>query len=376
MAPTHRPPSAETAAAFREWLRQDPRAARSFRDFERRQDEDEVRWGRRRRAERETSEEPVPPKSRARRVSGQRTSVDRGAQSLLAKIDVWHTADGSSIYVQTGSALFGAGPGRASLMPAPTSCDGTTLRPDWDRAEFVWAAAVLYLDFHAVYRELRSVASKRDRLEALIAEWPTFDQRPVLAELLAQGLNGNALVSALRARTPARRPPVELLPVLSLVGRIGEGAHILAADVASLDLDVGERKELPSDVRRVRDLPERLRRRILQRRDRQIHVRRIPALPQERGQRSDSRRGTALADISFAGHSVSRHLSHCEAPPRRVVDVVADDLIAILYKLGPKRTAAAAVGGLLDRSASTIGTIVRQAQRLGLVSSENTRQAE
>jgi len=374
--PGSRSRAESAAAAFREWLRQDPRAARSFRELAQRQEKDEARWDARRRADRDQSEEAPLPKTKARASSAQLTSVGRGAQSLLAKVDVWYFDDGRPIYVQTSSRLFGAGPGRASLMAAPTKRGGATLRPDWSRAEFVWVAAVLYLDFHAVYRELRLVAPTRGDIDALIVSWPTFDQRPLIAELLARRVDGATFIEELRRRTQPRTPPARLLPVLALVSRIGRGAHILAADLSTLDLDELERRTIPAGVRRVRDLPDRIRRRLLERRDRQIHVRRIPALPQERGARSDERSGIALADIEFAGHSLSRNFSHTEDPPRRVVDVACDAQLTILYRQGPKRAALSAVGMMLGRSPSTVWTLVRQAKRLELVGRENTRQAE
>lgn len=367
--------SESTAAAFREWQQEDPRGAHNFQATERRQDESDARWNARRRAYFDRSSAPPDPKTRPRASTRQLTSFERGAESLLSPIDFWYGKDGDLLQVATESRLLGSGPGCAALMPAPTTPDGTSLRPDWNRAEFIWAAAVLYLDFHAAYREVRRIAPQRATLQAMIELWPTFDQRPLLQELRTRGLNGADLVKELNARTPPRRPPTQLLPALSLVSQIGKGAHILAADVSTLDLGDIDQNPIPSGVR-VADLPDRLRNEILKRRDRRIHVRRIPALPQERGACSDQRSGTALADIMFAGHSISRHLSKMKDPPRRVVDVASDALLSVLYAQGAKLAAMSAVGRMLDRSATTVRGYVADAKRLNLVTWENTRQAE
>jgi hypothetical protein len=165
--------------------------------------------------------------------------------------------------------------------------------------------------------------------------------------------------------------------MLALVTYIGNGAHLLAASVASLDLDEREREELHVDQHcRVRDLPDAVRRRLLRRREKQIHVRRIPAMPQERGARADDFIGNALADILVAGHSLSRRFSHVAGAPHRVIDIASSVQLATLYRQGPRKAALDATALMLGRSVTAIRALITQAKVHGLVVPENTRQAE
>jgi hypothetical protein len=355
---------------IKEWARTNPRAARSFKTFVVRQANDERAWHRRRRAMHDQVDATIAPRSQARKQSGQMTSLRRGAKSLLSPIDRWSRNDGSVLEIENSSSLRRQGPGRAATMAAPGD-----MRADWNRAEFAWAAAILHLDFLAVYRELREAAPSRATLNQLVEAWPKASPPPLTSDPFEPSNNDFVAESHRREPMPSL-PPRELLRTLNLVSHVGSGAHLLRAEILTLDLDLTEREGLSKTTGLVRDLPESERRRLLDVRDRQIHVRRIPALPPERGRCSGARSGTALARVTFGGHALSGYFSHTKDPVRRVVDIVSENQCTILYGSGPDRAAFSATSVMLDRSPTTIRRVIRQARALNLVTWENTRQAQ
>ena len=364
--------------AEREWARANPRAVRALAAFDERQAEHEVRWSKRRRTRDEEHEEEerkareAPPRTAELQRGGQETALKRGARSLLSPVDVWVQDDRSVIPILTASTARRRGPGRAALMAAPTTRTGSA-RGDWSRAELAWTAAILHLDFTAVYRALRRGAPRNAVLQKLVAAWPSFDQRPLLAELLGKGLRTDELMEELWQRTPRTPPPAELRLALALLARVGKGAHLFDAPLSVLDLEEHERATLPPGARTLRDLPERLQRRLLDRHAEQIHVRRILALPPERGTPRASGSLTAIVDLRFAGHHVGGRFSHGEAPPRRVVDIVSTGQVQLLYKFGPDRAALQATAMVVDRSLAVVRSLVRQAKVMGLVMPAITR---
>lgn len=242
---------------------------------------------------------------------------------------------------------------------------------DERRAELAWAAAVLYLDLLAVYRTLKVAVPTRSQADELIAHWPHVDQRPVITEMVAQGESWRSISDALRAM-PRPSPPLLLNEVLSLVSHIGNGAHLMVAKIAVLDLDEYERELVAGHTGVVGDLLDGVRRRLLQRREQQVHVRRIPALPRQRRGKTDDPMGTALAGILFAGHSISRRFSHVVKPPHRALDVASNQQLTTLYSGGPQRAAFAAVGIMLDRSPGMVRSLVRTAKVHGLITSASS----
>ncbi|HEU4728269.1 MAG TPA: hypothetical protein VFT22_10280 [Kofleriaceae bacterium] len=349
--------------AMREWKTP---AARIFRESEGRRRRDDVRWEKKRRGQVDRgAQDPLPP-TKAKKVSGQVTAVARGARRLLAPCEYLLLVEGQLVYLGGTSTFRRIGPGRAAT---DLYCGGEDER----RAELTWAAAVLYLDFLAVYRALKVVASTRSQADELIAQWPHVDQRPV-AEMVERGENGKAIFDALRA-LPRPAPPPLLHKVLSLVRRIGNGAHLMGANIGTLDLDEYERELVAGHSGFVGDLPDGVRRRLLQWREQQIHVRRIPALPRQRNGKTADPMGTALTDILFAEHSVSRRFSHVAKPPHRTLDVVSDKQLTTLYSIGPQRAAFAAAGVMLDRSPGMVRRLVQAAKVHGLVVPENRRQS-
>jgi hypothetical protein len=341
--------------------------ARRFREAESRRRRDDVRWERKRRGQVDSGAQDPLPATKAKKVSGQVTAVARGARRLLTPTEHFLLVEGQLVYLG-GTSTFGRiGPGRAAT---DLYCGGEDER----RAELTWAAAVLHLDLLAVYRALKVAASTRSQADELIARWPHVDQRPVITEMVARGENWREISDALRAM-PRPAPPPLLNEVLSLVSHIGNGAHLMGANLATLDVDEYERELVAGHSGVVSDLPDGVRRRLVQRREQQVHVRRIPALPRQRKGKTDDPMGTALADILFAEHSISRRFSHVAKPPRRALDVASDQQLTTLYSVGPQRAAFAAVGVMLDRSPGMVRSLVQSAKVHGLVVPENTGQA-
>lgn len=337
-------------------------AARKFVAAEERQRREDAGWQRKRRAHVDDGvTTPLPP-TKPKKVSRQVTAVERGAKHLLTPVEYYFLVDDQLVYLGGTSRLQRIGVGRAATDPA---CNGEDER----RAEEVWAAAVLYLDLYAVYGELKAAATTRAQADELLARWPHVDQRPVVDEMRALGASWEQMRDALRALPPAL-PPTELLRVIGLAETVGNGAHVLAADIATLDADDEEREMLTGYSGQVRDLPEKIRRRFLHRREQQFYVRRIPALPRQRGGKTEQPFGTALADVLFARHSFSRRFSHTANPPHRAVDIADDAQLRTLYSSGPQLAALTAAGTMLDRSPSTVRGLVRKAKVLGLVPRE------
>lgn len=358
---------AKAARAERAWAKREPRQARRLKEFDERRGRADARWNAKRRAEREPT--ATEPKTKDRQSSGQTTAVARGAQTLLTPVEHFFYVDGSLVYLGGTSTLTRLGPGRTSI-----ALDGS-IGVDERRAELVWAAAILYVDFLAIYRELRVVAPTRASLDRIIAEWPKDHRRAVTLEMLARGASLDEMFEACR-QLPIACPPQALRRALLLAHRLGNGAHLLPAEITSLDLDEEERYLLELGVRHVRDLPERALRRVLARREQQVHVRRVPALPPERGKRMDDFHGTALADLLFAGHCLARRFSHVAGAPHRAVDIADQARLTILYREGPQKAAYAATAAMLGRSPPFIRRLVMEAKVQGLVVPENTKQAE
>jgi len=356
---------ARAARALREWKSPD---ARKMREADKREALANGRWKRKRRKQIDRGTADALPSSKPKKMSGQVTAVARGAKRLLTPVEHFMLVEGELVYLGGTSTFTRLGPGRAAT---DVFCSGEDER----RAEFVWAAAVLYLDLLAVYRALKVAARTSRQADALLARWPHFDQRPVVTEMLARDENWEAIFEALR-KLPRPTPPPELERVLSLVRLIGHGAHLMDADVATLDLDEDEHEIVRGRGRTMRDLPDHVRRRLFRRRDPQLYVRRVPALPRQRAGRTNDRMGTALTDILFAEHSISRRFSHVPDAPRRALDVASTEQLATLYSAGPQKAALAAVGIILDRSAGVVRGLVQKAKVLGLIGPENTRQAE
>jgi hypothetical protein len=359
---------AEMTRAWHEWARRQPREARRMKEYDERRGLADARWNFKRQDEREPL--ATEPRAKTRPMPRQTTSVARGATTLLTPVEHYLHIDGALVYLGGNSHSTRIGPGRAAI-----TIDGS-IGDDERRAELVWAAAILYFDFLAVYRDLRSAAPTRESLAQLIAEWPEDRRLAVSLELLGRGASMADVFEACR-EISIPVPPRALLGTLSLVGYVGKGAHLLAAHVASLDLDDDERDLIAETrgVHRVRDLPERTRRRLLARREQQIHVRRVPALPPERGARGSDFYGTALVDLLFAGHSVSRRFSHAAGAPHRAIDIADEAQLKILYREGPMKAACAATAAMLGRSPGVIRKLVTHAKVQDLVVPENTIQA-
>lgn len=374
-----KPESTEVERATREWARKNPRDARALAAYDERRAKREVRWSKQSRRDDTVDEQEkqeaqaAPPRTTEISRLGQETALKRGARSLMSpEEDLWVQEDGAVIAIVTPSTMRPGGAGRAATMPAPTTATGSA-RGDWSRAELAWSAALLHLDFTALYRALRRAVPRDTVLKKLITSWPSFDQRPLINELLAKGLPDEEFLLRLGERTPRHPPPQELLPALELLGRVGKGAHLLEAPLSALDLEKHERAMIPPGARTLRELPERLRRRLLDRRHERIHVRRILALPPERGAQRACDAMTAVVDLKFAGHSISRRFSHNNAAPQRVVDVVSTAQLQVLYKFGPDRAALHATAMVVDRSPTVVRSLVRQAKVMGLVMPPNTR---
>lgn len=358
------------AQAQRDWAHCDPRAARRLRELDERQRRGDAHWNKKRLPQLQEKRSATPePKTRGRKSSKQTTSVARGARTLLSHVSHFLYVDGTFAYAGGTSSRRAPGAGRAA-----TTLDGS-IGDDERRAELAWAAGVFYFDFLAIYRELRRVAPTRRTLDRLIAKWPNVDQRPIVGGMLSAGASGETILEALR-QLPRPVPPPALLPVLSLVSLLGKGAHLMDAELATLRRDIQEVEDLDldaGDARRVRDLPERARRRLFDCLEHLIHVRRIPAVPQERGIRKDARFGTALADVYFAHQSLSRRFSHAREAPHRVIDIAGEVQLAKLYQQGPVEAAHAAAAQMLGRSAGVVRRLVTQARVLGLLVPLNTK---
>lgn len=359
----------ELARAYLEWARRLPREARRMQEFDERRGRSDAAWNAKRRAEREPT--GMEPPTKARQTVRQTTSVARGATTLLTPTEHYLHVGGALIYLGGTSSSKRLGPGQAAI-----TVDGS-IGDDERRAEFVWAAAILFFDFLAVYRELRTAAPTHASLDRLITAWPEDRTMAVAQELRARGASMGEVIEAC-GTLPIPYPPPELGKTLALVHHVGKGAHLLVADLASLDLDEDERELISGfpHSHRVRDLPERTRTRLFARREHQIHVRRVPALPQERGARASNFYGTALADLLFAGHCLVRRFSHTHGAPHRTIDVADGATLGILYREGPKKAAYAATATMLGRTPNVISRLVTQAKVLGLVVRENTVRAE
>lgn len=353
---------ARAKRARREWNTAD---GRKFRKAEKREAVANARWDRRRRQQIDDGVAAPTPATKPRRVSRQITAVERGARRLLEPVEHYLYVDDVLVYMGgTTSSLRRIGPGRAATAL-------TGIGEDERRAELVWAAAVLYMDFHAVYVAMKAAAPTRSKADELIDLWPHVDQRPVLAALRARGASWTQIRDALNA-LPRPVPPTELRDVLLLAHHIGGGGHLLALNSRALNLDDRERELLAGFSGEMRDLPPKVRKRFLDRREQQVHVRRVPALSRQRVGKTEQPGGTALADILFAGHCLSRRLSHVPNHPRRAVDLASDQQLRTLHSLGPQRAALAATGMMLDRSSGVVRRLVQQARVLGLTTREYT----